>query len=601
MARSRAKTPSAAASVSRFAIGESDFLLDGEPFQILSGAIHYFRVHPDHWADRIRKARLMGLNTIETYVAWNLHAPQRGEWDVTGRLDLARFLRTVADEGMRAIVRPGPYICAEFDNGGLPTWLFTDPEVGVRRNEPHYLAAVGEYLDRVNAIVAPLQIDQGGPVILVQVENEYGAYGSDAEYLQILVDRVRAGGITVPLTTVDQPEPHMLEGGSLPGLHKTASFGSRSPERLAVLREHQRTGPLMVSEYWNGWFDSWGDYHHTTSVEASAADLAALLSLGASVNLYMFHGGTNFGLTSGANDRGVYSSITTSYDYDAPLDEAGRPTAKYWAFRDVLAGHTTLADDRPAAGGPAPEEVVLLAARLPFLEAIGSSATIDTAHLPTFGEAGHDAAILVHRSTLQRDEPGVLVLDDIRDRVHVLVDGLCVGILSRELGQSTLALPPVREELILVVESLGRVNYGPRIGEDKGIIGGASIDGRPLGDWRTTAAAGERPHRPRRRRGGGEGIARRDPRPHLRPRGVHRRRARRPIPRHRRLGQGDRLGQRLLPRPLLVAAAAAHAVRPRARCCGPAATSSSCSSSTAPARTSRGSSATRIPVRSMAD
>ncbi|WP_457101956.1 glycoside hydrolase family 35 protein [Microbacterium sp. P5_E9] len=477
---------SAAASVSRFAIGESDFLLDGEPFQILSGAIHYFRVHPDHWADRIRKARLMGLNTIETYVAWNLHAPQRGEWDVTGRLDLARFLRTVADEGMRAIVRPGPYICAEFDNGGLPTWLFTDPEVGVRRNEPHYLAAVGEYLDRVNAIVAPLQIDQGGPVILVQIENEYGAYGSDAEYLQILVDRTRAGGITVPLTTVDQPEPHMLEGGSLPGLHKTASFGSRSPERLAVLREHQRTGPLMVSEYWNGWFDSWGDYHHTTSVEASAADLDALLSLGASVNLYMFHGGTNFGLTSGANDRGVYASITTSYDYDAPLDEAGRPTAKYWAFRDVLAGHTTLAEDLPAAGGPAPEQVVLLAARRPFLEAIGSSATIDSAHLPTFAQAGHDAAILVHRTELQRDEPGVLVLDDIRDRVHVLVDGLCVGILSRELGQSTLALPPVREELILVVESLGRVNYGPRIGEDKGIIGGASIDGRPLGGWRTT-------------------------------------------------------------------------------------------------------------------
>ena len=413
-------------------------------------------------------------------------------------------------------------------------------------------------------IVAPLQIDQGGPVILVQVENEYGAYGSDAEYLQILVDRVRAGGITVPLTTVDQPEPHMLEGGSLPGLHKTASFGSRSPERLAVLREHQRTGPLMVSEYWNGWFDSWGDYHHTTSVEASAADLDALLSLGASVNLYMFHGGTNFGLTSGANDRGVYSSITTSYDYDAPLDEAGRPTAKYWAFRDVLAGHTTLAEDRPAAGATGAR-----GGRAPRRPASRSSRPSDRRPRSTprtsrpSAQAGHDAAILVHRSTLQRDEPGVLVLDDVRDRVHVLVDGLCVGILSRELGQSTLALPPVRDELILVVESLGRVNYGPRIGEDKGIIGGASIDGRPLGDWRTTplresdltalaAGAGE-----------GKASHRRDPRPHLRARGVHRRRARRPVPRHRRLGQGDRLGQRILPRPLLVAAAAADALRSR--------------------------------------
>ncbi len=478
---------SAAASVSRFEIGEEDFLLDGQPFRVLSGAIHYFRVHPDHWADRIRKARLMGLNTIETYVAWNLHAPQRGEWDLTGRLDLARFLQTVADEGMYAIVRPGPYICAEFDNGGLPAWLFADPEVGVRRNEPHYLAAVGEYLDRVNELIAPVQIDRGGPVILVQIENEYGAYGSDAEYLQILVDRTRAGGVTVPLTTVDQPQPHMLRGGSLPGLHMTASFGSRSPERLAVLREHQRTGPLMVSEYWNGWFDSWGDYHHTTPVEESAADLDALLSLGASVNLYMFHGGTNFGLTNGANHRGVYASITTSYDYDAPLDEAGRPTAKYWAFRDVLGKHTTLPEELPPAGGPAPEEVARLTDRLGFLDAIESAPTLDTEHLPSFGQACPDAAILVHRTAVHREQPGMLVLDDIRDRVHVVVDGSCVGILSRELGQSALALPPVREEVALVVENLGRVNYGPRIGEDKGLIGGASIDGESLHDWRTTA------------------------------------------------------------------------------------------------------------------
>lgn len=472
--------------MSRFDIGDQDFLLDGEPFRVLSGAIHYFRVHPDHWADRIHKARLMGLNTIETYVAWNLHAPQQDAWDVSGQLDLARFLRAVAAEGMHAIVRPGPYICAEFDNGGLPTWLFTDPTVGVRRREPAYLDAVGTYLDRICEIVAPLQIDNGGPVILVQVENEYGAYGDDSEYLQILTDRVRAAGITVPLTTVDQPQPHMLANGSLPGLHMTASFGSRSIERLATLRAHQPTGPLMSSEYWDGWFDSWGLYHHTTSAAESAADLDDLLSLGASMNLYMFHGGTNFGLTSGANDKGIYQPIVTSYDYDAPLDEAGNPTAKYWAYRDVIAKYAPVPDEVPVAPAPGVVDEVRFARRRAFLQAIPEASIVTADDVPTFATSRHDAAFLVHRASLRTADSRMLSLGEIRDRVHVLVDGVCVGILSRELQQSVISLPPVRETLTLIVESQGRVNYGPRIGEDKGIIGSVTLDGAPIAEWHTT-------------------------------------------------------------------------------------------------------------------
>ena len=314
---------------SRFAIGASDFELDGQPHRILAGALHYFRVHPDLWADRIHKARLMGLNTIETYVAWNAHEPRRGEWRTDDGLDLGRFLDLVAAEGMHAIVRPGPYICAEWDNGGLPAWLFRDPEVGIRRSEPHYLEAVSAYLRRVYGIVAPRQVDAGGPVILVQIENEYGAYGSDKAYLAELVRVTREAGISVPLTTIDQPTPQMLADGSLPGLHLTGSFGSRAGDRLATLREFQPTGPLMCMEFWCGWFDDWGSHHHTTDAAASAAELDALLAAGGSVNVYMFHGGTNFGLTNGANDKGRYAPITTSYDYDAPLDESGHPTAKY--------------------------------------------------------------------------------------------------------------------------------------------------------------------------------------------------------------------------------------------------------------------------------
>ncbi|MEU6539597.1 beta-galactosidase [Streptomyces sp. NPDC047000] len=474
--------------MSRFTVGERDFLMDGTPFQVLSGAIHYFRVHPGHWRDRIRKARLMGLNTVETYVPWGLHEPRPGEWTDSGALDLGRFLRTVADEGMRAIVRPGPYICAEFANGGLPTWLFTDPTVGVRRNEPRFMRSVSAYLTHVTDIVAPLQIDEDGPVILVQVENEYGAYGEDADYLDALTAMVRDAGITVPLTTVDQPRPHMLENGSRPGLHRTASFGSRSLERMRTLRLHQPTGPLMSSEYWDGWFDSWGMYHHTTSAEESAADLDALLGTGASVNLYMFHGGTNFGLTNGANDRGVYQPIATTYDYDAPLDEAGRPTAKYWAYREVLAKHTSVPDEVPDVPETTPTGEVRLAAVVSFPEAAFTAMPVTATHaVPTFAEIRADAVYVLHRSWLRRPSASVLTVGEVRDRVHVVVDGHCAGVLQREDHATALTLPPVTRELLLVVEDQGRVNYGPRLGEDKGIIGGVRIDGAPVVGWETVA------------------------------------------------------------------------------------------------------------------
>ncbi|MYT68102.1 MULTISPECIES: beta-galactosidase [unclassified Streptomyces] len=474
--------------MSRFEIDDRDFLLDGEPFRVLSGALHYFRVHPDHWHDRIRKARLMGLNTIETYVPWGLHAPEPDAWISAGNLDLDRFLTAVADEGMHAIVRPGPYICAEFTNGGLPTWLFTDPTVGVRRGEPRFMRAIETYLDRVLRTVVPRQIDAGGPVILVQVENEYGAYGDDAQYLDALTAMMRDAGVTVPLTTVDQPQPHMLENGSRPGLLRTASFGSRSTERLRTLREHQPTGPLMSSEYWDGWFDSWGMYHHTTSAEESAADLADLLDLGASVNLYMFHGGTNFGLTNGANDRGVYQPIATTYDYDAPLDEAGRPTAKYWAYREVLGRHTKLPEEVPSTVGPAPTGEVRLGTVARFPDAAFAALPVTaSATVPTFAELRSDAAYLLHRTPLARPTPSVLTVGEVRDRVHVVVDGNCVGVLQREDRARALTLPPVERELLLVVEDQGRVNYGPRLGEDKGVIGDVLLDGAPVTGWESVA------------------------------------------------------------------------------------------------------------------
>ncbi|WP_086851594.1 glycoside hydrolase family 35 protein [Amycolatopsis kentuckyensis] len=467
-----------------FAIGEHDFLLDGRPFRILSGALHYFRVHPDLWADRIDKARRMGLNTIETYVAWNAHAPEPGTFDLSGGLDLDRFLRMIADAGMYAIVRPGPYICAEWDNGGLPAWLFRDPSVGVRRYEPKYLDAVREYLTKVYEVVVPHQIDRGGPVLLVQVENEYGAFGDDKRYLKALAEHTRESGVTVPLTTVDQPTPEMLAAGSLDGLHRTASFGSGAEARLAILRAHQPTGPLMCSEFWNGWFDHWGAHHHTTSAADSAAELDALLAAGASVNLYMFHGGTNFGLTNGANDKGVYQPLITSYDYDAPLDEAGNPTPKYHAFRDVIARYHKVPDTVPPPARPAPTPQGILRDPVRLLDAPDRWGTWESHEdLPAFDELTPMPQLALLRTRIEGDRPGVLTFGEVRDRATVFFDGDLVGTLSRDHHERAIPLPRAAGELLVLVEDQGRVDYGPRIGEAKGIIGGAALHGEPLTGW----------------------------------------------------------------------------------------------------------------------
>jgi beta-galactosidase len=324
----------------------------------------------------------------------------------------------------------------------------------------------------------------------VQIENEYGAYGDDPVYLRKLVELNRDIGLTVPFTTVDQPTPDMLENGSIAGLHKTASFGSRSLERLATLRQHQPDGPLMCSEFWDGWFDHWGAHHHTTSVEESARDLDDLLSAGASVNIYMFHGGTNAGFTNGANDKGVYQPLVTSYDYDAPLDEAGNPTAKYWAFREVLSRYTALADeDVPAEASDASVLDARLTSVVPLahvVESLGSWASFD--HVPTMEELGGFEGFALYRTEIDEAGAGVLEFAEVRDRAIVTLDGAPVGVLARDHHDHAIALPAgARGTLEILLEDQGRVNYGARIGEAKGLIGPALLNGRPPAQWQAMA------------------------------------------------------------------------------------------------------------------
>ncbi|WP_420310447.1 glycoside hydrolase family 35 protein [Streptomyces sp. YS-B37] len=469
---------------------DEGFLLDAQPFQIISGGLHYFRVHPEQWSDRLRKARLMGLNTVETYVPWNLHERRPGEFRTDGALDLSRFIELAAAEDLHVLLRPGPYICAEWEGGGLPSWLLAEPGIRLRSTDPRYLAAVDRYFAVLLPLLLPCLGTRGGPVIAVQIENEYGAYGEDSAYLRHLADLLRQYGVDVPLFTSDQPAD--LARGGLDGVLRTANFGSRATANLAELRRHQPVGPLMCTEFWNGWFDHWGGVHGARSPQDAAVALDELLAAGASVNFYMFHGGTNFGFTNGANDKGDYRPTVTSYDYDAPLDEAGDPGPKYAAFREVIAKYAPVPNGRPP--GPAPKlsvtgvELTHSAALLDNLPVLGGDRSLRAEQPLTMEQLGQDFGFVHYRTSLPAAGPALLTVGDVHDRAQVFLDGQPVGVLERENHEHTLAFAVPRPGAVLsvLVENQGRVNYGQGIHDRKGLLGPVALNGAELTGWQCT-------------------------------------------------------------------------------------------------------------------
>ncbi|MFK4103268.1 glycoside hydrolase family 35 protein [Streptomyces sp. NPDC019531] len=467
------------------------FLLHGEPFRIISGAMHYFRIHPDQWTDRLHKARLMGLNTIETYLPWNLHEPEPGTLVLDGILDLPRWLRLAQDEGLNVLLRPGPFICAEWDDGGLPAWLLSDPGIRLRSSDPRFTEAFDGYLDQLLPALRPFMAAHGGPVIAVQVENEYGAYGDDTAYLKHVHQSLRDRGVEELLYTCDQANAEHLAAGSLPGTLATVTFGSRVEENLAALRAHQPEGPLMCSEFWVGWFDHWGGPHHVRPAADAAADLDRLLSAGASVNIYLFHGGTNFGFTNGANHKHAYEPTVTSYDYDAPLTESGDPGPKYHAFREVIARHTAAPEEpAPAPAPKLPVTDVDLDHRAPLLPYVRGLSSVSTENPLTMNTLGRHTGYALYRTTLPGSGDGLLHFPGgVGDRAQVFVDGACVGVLERERHDETLPVrvPHTGTVLEVLVENMGGVNYGPRIGAPKGLHGPVSFQGTELRGWECRA------------------------------------------------------------------------------------------------------------------
>ncbi|MEI7436939.1 MAG: glycoside hydrolase family 35 protein [bacterium] len=465
------------------------FEQNGQPIRILAGAMHYFRVVPEYWRDRMIKLKAMGLNTLETYVCWNLHEPKPGKFEFDGQLDLVRYIEMAAELGLMVIVRPGPYICSEWDFGGLPAWLLKDPAMRVRCAYPPYLKAVDRFFDALLTRLAPLQASRGGPIVAMQVENEYGSYGSDKTYLRHLADGMRSRGIDCLLFTADGPSDFMLTGGTLPGLFKVVNFGSHSEEAFRKLREHQPDGPVMCGEFWNGWFDHWGNIHHKRDLQEVTQVLDTMLAAGASVSFYMFHGGTNFGFMAGANHDGTtYKSDVTSYDYGAPLGEAGDPTPKFFAFRDVIRKYA------PVPDGPLPAqasrrafgqvELTETARLLDNLERL--SRQVRSAVPLTMEALGQDYGFIHYRTMVQGPrEKMALELQGMHDRALVFVNGAYRGVIDRNDKESTVQLEfgPGQYQLEILVENMARINYGPLLHDRKGISDGVRLGNQFLFDW----------------------------------------------------------------------------------------------------------------------
>ncbi len=459
--------------MSRFEIRKEGFFFDNNKITILSGAMHYFRILPDYWEDRLKKLKACGLNTVETYIPWNIHEKREGEFDFSGIADVERYISIAASLGLHVILRPSPYICSEWDFGGLPAWLLANRNVNVRCSCPEYLKKVTDYYKVLIPKLAKYQCDNGGPVIMIQIENEYGSYGNDKSYLRFLKDLMTDLGVTVPMFTSDGGTFTHLNGGTLPDVFKVANFGGWPDEDLNCLKEFQPDMPLMCGEFWNGWFDHFGEEHHVRDLSDYEKCLDRLFDLGASVNIYMFHGGTSFGWMAGANHGGKYEPDVSSYDYDALLDEAGNITEKYRITQKIIRKHF---GDFPSAGFPKAPAVaypdIKFTSQVSLFDCLDdiSKKHSSSSALP-MEMYGQNYGFILYKTTVPFYKEATLTIDAPHDRAHIFVNGKRQGIIYRNDADKTVkvSFPEKENTLEIFIDTFGRVNFGHPLMDRKGL------------------------------------------------------------------------------------------------------------------------------------
>ncbi len=471
-----------------FTLSETEFLLDGNPFQIISGEMHPARIPPEYWKHRIQMAKAMGCNTISAYIFWNYHEQEEGVYDFsTGNHNIREFIEIVQHEGMWLIIRPGPYVCAEWELGGIPPYLLRIPDIELRSTDPGFMEAAGKYMTRLAEEIKPYLVTNGGPILMIQIENEYGSFDNDKEYMARLREIWLENGIDIPAFTGDGPTIKMLEAGTLPGCAVGLDSGSTESD-FELARKINPGVPVFSGETYTGWLTHWGEKWAKPDTADMLKEVKFLMDNKKSFNLYVIHGGTNFGFTAGANSgRKGYEPSLTSYDYDAPVNEQGKPTPKYMALRKLLGSYLPGNDKLPRI----PDS--LLAIEVQLIYPAHFTSIWDNLPEPvmsekplTFEDYGQDYGFILYRTELNDKKSRILTVEGLHDYATVFLDGKYLGYLDRREAIDTISIPESSSQqpvLEILVEAMGRINYGPYIHDRKGITGDVTIDNLSLSNW----------------------------------------------------------------------------------------------------------------------
>jgi len=469
-----------------FTLAKKDFLLDGKPYQIISGEMHPARIPKEYWQHRIQMAKAMGCNTIAAYVFWNYHEQEEGKFDFSSEnRDIAAFVKLAQQEGMWVLLRPGPYVCAEWEFGGLPPYLLRIPDIKVRCMDPRYMAATARYVKALAEQVKGLQVTNGGPILMVQVENEYGSFGNDRQYLYKLKELWEQNGINVPFYTADGPVSALLEAGTVPGAAIGLDSGSSEGDFAAAGKQNPDV-PSFSSESYPGWLTHWGEKWARPDKAGIVKEVKFLMDTKRSFNLYVIHGGTNFGFTAGANSGGKgYEPDLTSYDYDAPINEQGGATEKYMALREAIGSYSK--KKLPAIPAPIPAITIPDITLKPYTSIWEHlPAAVKSVQPKTFEAYGQDYGFMVYKTTLVGHKSGKLDIVELHDYATVFLNGQYVGKIDRRLGEHSIELPKsdVKDPVLeILVEGMGRINFAQALIDRKGITDRVTLNGMTLMNW----------------------------------------------------------------------------------------------------------------------